>query len=65
RELHTAEDFAAIGQWLSKESPYFLQNFVDSGDLIEENFSGYTKNEMEFFAEILRKTMDFVELRGI
>ncbi|MDD4721720.1 MAG: anaerobic ribonucleoside-triphosphate reductase activating protein [Acidaminococcaceae bacterium] len=65
RELHTAEDFAAIGQWLSKESPYFLQNFVDSGDLIEENFSGYTKNEMEIFAEILRKTMDFVELRGI
>lgn len=65
RQLHTAEDFIAIGQWLSKDSPYYLQAFVDSGDLIEENFSGYTKNEMEVFVEILQKTMDFVQLRGI
>ncbi len=65
KELHTKEDFVAIGQWLSKDSPYFLQTFVDSGDLIGENFSSYSKKEMEIFAEILRKTMDFVELRGI
>lgn len=65
RELHTADDFVAIGKWLSKDSPYFLQNFVDSGDLIGENFSAYPKSEMEIFVQILRKTMKFVELRGI
>jgi len=65
KELHTKEDFKAIGQWLSKDSPYFLQNFVDSGDLIEERFTAYSKEELEEFAEILRRTMSKVELRGI
>ena len=65
KELHTKEDFQAIGKWLSKDSPYYLQRFVDSGDLIEERFSAYSKEEMEEFAQILRQTMSKVELRGV
>jgi pyruvate formate lyase activating enzyme len=64
KELHTKEDFRAIGKWLSKDSPYFLQNFVDSGDIIGERFSAYSKAELEEFAGILRQTIDKVELRG-
>ena len=65
KELHTKEDFQAIGKWLSKDSPYYLQRFVDSGDLIEERFSAYSKEEMEEFAQVLRQTMSKVELRGV
>ncbi len=65
RELHTAEDFEKIGQWLSPNSPYFLQGFVDSGDIIGAGFSGYAKEDMEKFAKILRKTLKNVEIRGM
>ncbi len=65
RELHRKEDFAAIGQWLASDAPYFLQGFVDSGDLIEERFTAYSKEEMQEFIDILRKTMFHVTLRGI
>ena len=34
RELHTAEDLDAIALWLRGAPRYFLQNFVDSGNLI-------------------------------
>jgi len=65
RELHSREDFAAIGRWLSKDSPYFLQAFVDSGDLIGAHLTAYTKAEMEQMAHILRRTMKHVAIRGL
>lgn len=65
KELHSKEDFVKIGQWLSPDSPYFLQGFVDSGDIIGSGFSGYKKAEMEKFAKILRKTLKKVEIRGM
>ena len=34
RELHTPADMAAIGRWLEGSPRYFLQKFVDSGDLV-------------------------------
>lgn len=65
RELHSADDFAAIGNWLRNASRYFLQAFVDSGNVLSEGLSSYSKPEMEAFAAILRRTMNSVELRGI
>ena len=65
RELHTGEDFEKISQWLRPDSPYFLQGFVDSGDIIGVGFTGYKKEEMEKFVKILRKTMKNVEIRGM
>lgn len=65
RELHTAGDFAAIGQWLRGASRYYLQSFVDSGDTLRGGLSAYSRKELEAFAGILRNTMKCVELRGI
>lgn len=65
KELHSKEDFAAIGRWLQPDSPYFLQGFVDSGDLIGTGLSAYSKVEMEEMAQILRKTMKKVAIRGM
>ena len=33
-ELHEPEDFAAIGQWIAGTERYFIQGFVDSGDIL-------------------------------
>ncbi|MBQ2154712.1 MAG: anaerobic ribonucleoside-triphosphate reductase activating protein [Oscillospiraceae bacterium] len=33
-ELHEPEDFTAIGAWIGGDEPYFIQGFVDSGDIL-------------------------------
>lgn len=66
KELHDEADFISIGQWLQGDSSYYLQNFVDSGDVIAEGkFSAYDKSQLEEFVRSLRATMPNVHLRGI
>ncbi len=47
RQFHKREDFAAIGRWIKGAKQYYLQSFVDSGDLICPGMKGYTKEIME------------------
>ena len=65
RELHQRSDFAAIGRWIKGGEPYFLQNFQDSGDLIQSGLHDYSKEILEQAAEIIRKNVPNVELRGV
>ncbi len=65
REYHTAEDFDAIAQWIKGDSKYFLQHFEDSGNLIGDNLSAFTKEEMTDFAERIREKLPNVALRGV
>lgn len=65
RELHAEEDMAEIGEWLSGAEVLYLQHFVDSGDLVGEGFSALTLEETEKYAEILRKNVKRVEIRGL
>lgn len=61
------EDFPKIGEWIRGAEKYFLQNFVDSGELIagQNGFSAYTKDDLERFASLLRPFVKSVELRGV
>ena len=65
REFHKREDFAAIGRWLKGAEKYYLQGFVDSGDLIQNVLRAYTKEIMEQALEIVRRNIPNAELRGI
>ena len=65
RELHTAEDFAQIADWLEGNSRYFLQHFEDSGNLIGDNLSALSKEEMTAFAESMRSKLPNVAIRGV
>lgn len=65
KELHTNEDFLEIAQWIPNCRHYFLQAFVDSKDLIQDGFTGYNKEEMTSFANILRPWIPNVAVRGI
>ena len=55
RELHSAEDIRAIGEWLAGGEKYFLQTYRDEGDLLVGGFSAYTREETEQFLAILRE----------
>lgn len=65
RELHSADDFVRIGQWLAGCSSYFLQNYVDSPRVLQPGFSCYDAPELLHFAGILKDFIHGVELRGI
>ncbi len=65
RQFHTRGDFAAIGRWIKGAERYYLQSFVDSGDLIRPGLKGYTKEIMVQALEIVRRNIPNAELRGI
>jgi pyruvate formate lyase activating enzyme len=63
--LHEKEDFEEIGHWLAGAKRYYLQNFVDSGDLIVRGTEGHSPEKMAEFLEIIKKYIPGAELRGI
>ena len=65
RELHNEESFKGIAKLISGEENYFIQNFVDSGNLIKSGYSGFTPQELSSFAEIVRPTVKNISLRGL
>lgn len=65
KQYHTAEDFAKIGRWIRGAQSYFLQNFQNSGHLIDSTVTGYTPAEMRQFLEIVRRDVPNAELRGV
>ncbi len=65
REYHTAEDFHSIAEWLEGDSKYFLQHFEDSGNLIGDNLSPFSKDEMTAFAQAIKNKTPNVAVRGV
>ena len=64
KEFHNKEDFSAIADWI-KPSKYFLQHFENSGNLIGENLTALSKEEMAEIAENLREKLPDIQLRGV
>ena len=65
KHYHSKESFEEIGKWLAGTEKYFLQNFVDSGDLIRKNTKGCSEEEMKEFLATMQKYIPNVKLRGV
>ena len=65
QELHRRSDFESIGRWIEGAQHYYLQQFVDSGDIIHPGLHGYNKDIMNQALEIVRKRVPTAELRGL
>ena len=65
KELHTTEDMEKIAQMIKKADRYYLQNFVDSGDILCQNLSPFSKEEMENMQKTALKHLKHAEIRGI
>lgn len=64
-EYHTVEDIRRAAEWISGAKRYFLQSFVDSGNLICNSISGVPK---EIMLKMRSAAADFVpdtQVRGI
>lgn len=65
RQFHTVESIAAAAEWISGAKRYFLQGFIDSGNLISDGMSGVSKEEMEKMREAASRFVPNTALRGI
>lgn len=65
KNYHSKESFEEIGKWLSGTEKYFLQNFVDSGDLIGKNTKGCGAKEMQEFLEVVQLQVPSAKIRGL
>ena len=65
--LHTEEDFYDIAKWLYASKKYFLQLYKDSGNILQSNnsFKTPSENKMFKYKDIVSKTINHVEIRGI
>ncbi len=63
--LHEAKDFEKIGLWIKGAKKYFLQNFVDSGNLIKSGLCAVSLDKLKEFQEIVKPHVEKIALRGV
>ena len=66
RGFHTEESLLEAADWIQGAKVWYLQQFQDSGALINgEGLSAFTNEEMQHLLTILQKKLPAVKLRGI
>ena len=65
RELHTAEDMVSMAKRIKGAPRYFLQGFIDSGNLIGSGCSAYSSDEMKALLAQVTKIIPTASLRGV
>lgn len=65
RELHGRAEFERIGKWLAGCRKYCLQNYRESEFVLQPVFSGYSREQLERFRELLLRSIGQVEIRGV
>ena len=65
RKLHTVDDIAAAAEWIAGARRYFLQNFVDSGMLIDSAMTGVPKEETLRMLDAARRFVPSAAVRGL
>ncbi len=64
-ELHEPEDFHDIGQWIAGAKAYYLQNFVDSGQILCGGLSAPSKAKLEKCLAIAGQYISNTQIRGL
>jgi len=64
-ELHSEEDFDAIGEWIKGDEPYFLQGYKDSEMVYDRKFSQPSAELMESIRERLLPYIPNTKIRGV
>lgn len=65
KEFHTTQDIVDATEWIKGAPRYFLQSFVDSGDLICEGLSAVNKEELYKMQQNAQENVVNTEIRGV
>lgn len=63
KELHTAEDFQAMGELVQGALRFFLQRFTDSGDVLMSGFHPMDEETIQKGLSLLAKIVEHTEIR--
>ncbi len=63
--IHTVEDIKNLAKRIKGAPRYFLQNFVDSGDLLGTGLSAHSRETLNQMLEAAKEFTENAELRGI
>ena len=64
-ELHEPEDFHAIGTWIAGASAYYLQGFVDSGNILTDAMHAASDEKMANCLAIASRYISNTHIRGL
>jgi len=64
KELHTPEDISKIAKLIDGAPRYFIQNFVDSGNVIKDGLHGFENDELEALKEAAKQYIVDTKIRG-
>lgn len=65
KELHTAQDILEAAQRIRGAKKYFLQGFVDSGQVLKPGLSAYSAEELEAIRREILHLVPNAALRGV
>ena len=63
--LHTADSLREAARSIAGAKQYFLQKFVDSGDIIGSGYTAFSDDEMREFLKEVRVFVPAAQLRGV
>ena len=64
KELHTIEDVLSMAKWLEGTRCWYLQGFVDSGDVIQKGLSAHSEEWVRNAQTLVAQTIESVKVRG-
>ena len=64
-ELHEPEDFDRIGRWIQGAERYFIQGFVDSGDILAPGMHAASKEKAQACLAAVLPWVPSAQLRGL
>ena len=65
KPLHTPGGMEEIGEWLKGARRYFLQQFVDSGDLLSGGVQAFTPEELDRLRQAVLPFIPNTQIRGL
>lgn len=63
--FHTEESISVMAKWLAGAKRLYLQQFVDSGDLIDPNVTGVDDATLKKYCDIARRFVPNTQIRGV
>lgn len=63
--IHEKADFDDIGKWLCGSSRYYIQNYVDSDQVLFPGYDSFSIEELREFLAIIKPHIPSAALRGV
>ncbi|MGN0504657.1 MAG: anaerobic ribonucleoside-triphosphate reductase activating protein [Ruminococcus sp.] len=65
KNFHNLKSLLEIADWISGCDSYYLQQFVNSGHLIDKTITGYTDEELKALYREVKRKLPCTQLRGV